>query len=236
MKLEKLNRGIIKANKKLCKVERKLEKEVKAKNASLRLKDIKLEVAKERRILYSRISKKLELTSEPYRALGESQFEKLSGSLDFKKYKESFSLVFNAINCFTGFMNVNGHFYCEGDFTLKTSILKIIEPLFAKYAYPSKMEGQIDYLGNVFVKVTKYKWSFFNTMPEEFVANVLRDGTITIQTTNRSNDFVRGHKGVVHKIISSLAFSTNEESQAFFRTREKLTELIEVERAKLQLA
>jgi hypothetical protein len=36
VKLEKLNRGIIKANKKLCKVERKLEKEVEAKNAYLK--------------------------------------------------------------------------------------------------------------------------------------------------------------------------------------------------------
>lgn len=232
MTIEKLNHKIRKANKKFCKAEKELDKNIRRKVSPLLLKEIKQKVAKEKRFTYSLISQKLEQTNEEYRALASTQNSRFSKNIDFKKYKESVGLIINAVNSFSGFLNPNGHIYCNGDFTLKTSFFKIIEPVFFQMVYPKIMKGKIDCLGNVSLKVEKYGWAFFKTMPEEF-SSTIEEGKITITTRKRSSDFKQGDKGVVRKIISSFSFPSEAEHNSFLEAKSKLHSFIEKERFKL---
>ena len=116
---------------------------------------------------------------------------------------------------------------------MKSSFIGVITPLFFNFVYPKKMEGSIDCLGNISVKVVSYSLAIFKTMPEEFYAEVSGDGTIVITTQKRSADYIQNHKRTIHKIISSLAFDSEIEMTAFFDTKKKLLPFIEEERGKL---
>ena len=233
MNTDKLNQKIAKANKKFTKAEKKQERGVKRKLSSLALKDLKLKVEEERRETYSLISQKLKYTNSEYKELARTQVSKYSRNLSFKKYKESAGLVISAINSFSGFLYPNGHIYCEGTFSFKTSFSKIIEPLFFNQVYPKRMEGTIDALGNVSLRVVQFGWALFNTMPEEFTSRIEENGKITITTKTRSSDVAGSHRSIIHKIISSFAFESTAVLQEFMETRNRLHELIEQERATL---
>lgn len=233
MTLERLNQKIIKANKKLVKAERELEKSIKRRITPLALKDVKQKVAEERRATYLLISKKLELTNEDYRNLAKSQNCKYLNGLTFKKYKESAGIFISAVNVFKGFINTNGRFYCEGDYSIRAPFISVVSPLLFSLLYPSRMEGNIDCLGNISLKVVSYGFALFNTMPEEFEAEVSEDGFIRIITKKRPSDFFQNHRYIIHKIVSSFAFDSETESAQFFDTRGELIKLVEEERARL---
>ena len=233
MTLEKLNREIRKANKKLIKAEASLDKSIRRRISPLALKDIKQEVVNKRRITNLLISKKLEMTNEEYRMLSQSQRSRFAKSLTFKKYKESASLIISTVNVFDGFLSSNGHLYCEGNFTLRASFISVISPLLFSFVYPIRMEGNIDGLGNISVKVVRYGLAFFKTMPEEFFAEVSKEGRIIINTQKRSSDFIQGHKRMVHRVISSFAFGSETEMACFFETKKELLHFVEEERSRL---
>lgn len=233
MNMDKLNKKIVRANKKLLKAENELKKATSQNLGGLVMKERKQTVAKEQRNTFALLSQKLEAISEEYRTKAQTQYVLFAQNLEFKKHKEAYGVAINAVNAFTGFVNVNGHMYCEGGFTFKTKISRIILPVFAKYVYPKRIEGSINALGNISLTVTRYGWALFKTMPEDFTATISESGSIIITTQNRSSDFIFNNNSTIHKIISSFAFKSHEELDAFMSTKKELTKLIEQERKKL---
>lgn len=231
--MDKLNKKIARANKKLLKAETELKKATSENLRGLVMKDRKQLVAKEQRTTFALLSQKLEIRNEEYRQKARSQHSLFAQNLEFKNHKESYGVIVNAVNAFTGFVNVNGHMYCEGGFTFKTKIHRIILPILAKYVYPKRIEGGIDALGNISLKVTKYGWAIFKTMPEDFTATISELGSIAITTQKRSTDLLFSNNSTIHKIISSFAFKSHEELGAFMSTKKELITLVEQERAKL---
>lgn len=233
MTTKKLNKQIRQENKKLVKLEKRLVKATRNKVTPLSLKDIKIEVAKQRCRTYRLISQKLGQTDDVYGAMAEEQCKKYADNLVFKKYKESVGIIFSAVNVFDGHINSNGHMYCTGDFTFRTSLFSVLCPILFNIIYPKRMQGSVDCLGNISLKVTGFGLALFNTMPEEFDARILPDGTISLKTKTRSSDIFQNHRYNVRKILSSFAFSSSEDMALFQKNKDKLVERIEEERTKL---
>jgi hypothetical protein len=163
----------------------------------------------------------LEIESQDFRKIAIENYSYLSTDrIVFKTYKKDMSISGSYAETMKGKLHKNGHIYC---FTESTNFPG--NP-FAKYMFPSTIEGKIDCIGNVSLKTTKTDWAIFDRVPSQMEGIIGDLGSIKIRTTEKENDFFSNGMHVVSRIISSYFFKTKEHEINFHMNRKILLDFI----------
>lgn len=128
-----------------------------------------------------------------------------NNKLKITVYKEGRNILGTHALSLKGTIKANGFGYLSA---LKTE--SFLLP-FSKSLYPVRIEGEIDELGNISLKVTKRKFQFLGgRVPKEFLGQVEVDGKITAELVSSEFEFY-GDSFMSNLIFDP--FNGNEESR-----------------------
>ncbi|MCC6818249.1 MAG: hypothetical protein IT245_05115 [Bacteroidia bacterium] len=136
----------------------------------------------------------------------------LKNTVTFKVYSDGVSLNGTYTKEMKGYLHRNGCCYLE---TTKTNGLGTLD----KYAYPSKMKGQINYLGEIKLVTIEIKRALFSSAPLEFEAQLNNNNMIILESTKTSLELTKSI--VIGKMIGELIENATQVEQ-FFSNAEKL--------------
>lgn len=89
--------------------------------------------------------------------------------------------------------------------------------------YPSKLAGNIDYLGNINLHAYQISHALLKTLPQNYVAQI-KDGQIIMVIEEDKSQF-SASTAYIAEIIGN-PFATAEHAEKFFENRTKLVEII----------
>jgi hypothetical protein len=221
IKLKKLEKKFAKNAKRL----KKYDEHGSSRKLHLKYKSKAIEV---RYMIYKILTAELERHHEEFRKIAKLNYDLLSQeSLSFKTHKTRFSKTGNQALTLRGRIQNNGLLYCK---TSETNMF--FDSPFSRHKFPSVFQGKIDCLGQIVIHAVESELRPFQTIPELFNSTIEPTGRITIKTLKTEKDIIFNGKTVI-EVIAANPFGSDKTKQAeFFSNKEKLIEILEVERKK----
>jgi hypothetical protein len=142
------------------------------------------------------------LVIENYRLLQQNH-------VHFKVYSTTLDLYSSYATKFSGKIHANGHAYCyttEGNNPLN--------PI-GNMLYPSRLEGHIDYFGNIRLNTASTEISMIATLPSAFEGTIDSNGRVVLRVVSRDTDILSGGMAMMNKLIANI-FGTNDANRNAF--------------------
>jgi hypothetical protein len=93
--------------------------------------------------------------------------------------------------------------------------------------YPSRLEGHIDYFGNIRLNTASTEVSMIATLPTAFEGTIDSNGRVVLRVVSRDTDILSGGMAMMNKLIANI-FGTNDANRnAFASNCQMLQQAIE---------